>query len=112
MRSWEWFFTVNPLSNDSSELIINAIHGVGETLVQGEIVPDQWLARRPDGGVLKFSPAPQKVQSPSPFIRTKRSTRGCLTVQQVRELACLCLRIEEHFDGVPQDIEWSYGLGD
>lgn len=105
-------FTVNPLSNDSSELIINAVRGVGEALVQGEIVPDQWLARRPDGAVLKFSPAPQKGQSPSPFIRTKRTARGCLTSQQVRELACLCLRIEEHFDGVPQDIEWSYGLGD
>lgn len=78
----------------------------------GEIVPDQWLARRPYGGVLKFSPAPQKGQSPSPFIRTKCSARGSLTSQQVRELACLCLRIEEHFDGAPQDIEWSYGLGD
>jgi len=105
-------FTVNPLTNDSSELIINAAHGVGEALVQGEIVPDQWLARRPDGAVLKFTPAPRKGQSLSPFIRTGRSVRGCLTSQQVRELACLCLQIEEHFNGVPQDIEWSYGLGE
>lgn len=105
-------FTVNPLSNNASELIINAVRGVGEALVQGEIVPDQWLARRTDGGILKFSPAPQKGQLPSPFIRTTRPSRGCLTSQQVRELACLCLRIEEHFDGAPQDIEWSYGLGD
>ncbi|MEA4902509.1 PEP/pyruvate-binding domain-containing protein [Desulfitobacterium sp.] len=105
-------FTVNPLSNDSDEITINAVHGVGETLVQGEIVPDQWFARRPDGAVLKFIPAPKKGQSLSPFIRTQRPTRGCLTSQQVRELACLCLRIEEHFNGVPQDIEWSYGLGE
>ncbi|EGW41978.1 PEP/pyruvate-binding domain-containing protein [Desulfosporosinus sp. OT] len=105
-------FTVNPLSNDSSELLINAAHGVGEALVQGEIIPDQWLARRPDGAVLKFTPAPNKGQLPTPFIRTGRPARGCLTSQQVRELACLCLRIEEHFNGVPQDIEWSYGLGE
>jgi pyruvate, water dikinase len=105
-------FTVNPLSNDSSELIINAVQGVGEALVQGEVVPDQWLARRPDGAVLQFTPAPKKGQSSSPFIRTQRLARGCLTSQQVRELACLCLRIEEHFNGVPQDIEWSYGLGE
>lgn len=70
------------------------------------------LARRPDGAVLKFTPTPKKKQSPSPFIRTQRLARGCLTSQQVRELACLCLRIEEHFDGTPQDIEWSYGLGE
>lgn len=105
-------FTVNPLSNDSSELIINAAHGVGEALVQGEIIPDQWLARRPDGAVLKFTPAPKKGKSPSPSIRIHSPARGCLTSQQVRELACLCLRIEEHFNGVPQDIEWSYGLGE
>ena len=72
-------FTVNPLSNDSSELMINAAHGVGEALVQGEIVPDQWLVRRPDGAVLKFTPAPKKIQSYSPFIRTERPARGCLT---------------------------------
>lgn len=105
-------FTVNPLSIDSSELIINAARGVGEALVQGEIVPDQWLARRPDGAVLKFTPAPKKGHSSSPFILTQRPARGCLTSQQVRELACLCFRIEEHFNGVPQDIEWSYGLGE
>ena len=46
--------------------------------------PDQWLARRPDGAVLKFNPAPKKGQSPSPFIRTGRPARGCLTSQQVR----------------------------
>ena len=105
-------FTVNPIANDSSELIINAAHGVGEALVQGEIIPDQWLARRPDGAVLKFTPAPKKGQLSTPFIRIGRSARGCLTSQQIRELVCLCLRIEEHFNGVPQDIEWSYGLGE
>lgn len=105
-------FTVNPLSNDSSELIINAAPGLGEALVQGEIVPDQWLARRPDGAVLKFTPAPKKGQVPSALIRSQRPPRGCLTSYQVRELASLCLRIEEHFGGVPQDIEWSYGLGE
>lgn len=105
-------FTVNPISNGSNEMIINAINGVGEALVQGEIIPDQWLVRRPDGAVLQFIPAPKKEQSPSLFTRTRRPTRGCLTSQQVRELAGLCFKIEEHFDGVPQDIEWSYGEGE
>lgn len=105
-------FTVNPFSDDSSELIINAAPGVGEALVQGEIVPDQWLARRPDGAVLKFTPAPKKGEAPSVFMRSSRPNRGCLTSHQVRELASLCLCIEEHFGGVPQDIEWSYGAGE
>ncbi|AET68072.1 phosphoenolpyruvate synthase/pyruvate phosphate dikinase [Desulfosporosinus orientis DSM 765] len=49
-------FTVNPLTYNSSQLIINAVRGVGEALVQGEIIPDQWIARRPDGAVLIFTP--------------------------------------------------------
>lgn len=105
-------FTVNPLSNDPGELLINATYGVGEALVQGEIVPDQWLARRPDGAVLQFTPAPRREQSSLPFMRTQYPARGCLTSRQVRELVGLCLRIEDHFNGVPQDIEWSYGLGE
>jgi Phosphoenolpyruvate synthase/pyruvate phosphate dikinase len=105
-------FTVNPLTNNKSELIINAVHGIGESLVQGEIIPDQWIARRPDGAVIKFTPAPKKEPPPSALMHRGHPARGCLTTQQVRKLACLCLRIEEHFNGIPQDIEWSYGLGE
>ena len=97
--------------NEASELIINAAPGLGEALVQGEIVPDQWIARRPDGAVLKFTAAPRSRQSTPGLFMTQRPSRGCLTSQQVRELAQLCLRIEAHFDLIPQDIEWSYGSG-
>jgi pyruvate, water dikinase len=82
-------FTVNPLSKNANEMVINAAPS--------------------DGAVLKFLPAPPKRQVPSPFMRAQRSLRGCLTSEQVRDLSRLCLRIEEHFGGVPQDIEWSYG---
>lgn len=102
-------FTVNPLSKNPNEMIINAAPGLGEALVQGEIVPDQWISRKNDGAVLKFNPAPKKMQGPTSLMRTQRFFRGCLTSEQVRDLSKLCLRIEEHFDGVPQDIEWSYG---
>ena len=105
-------FTVNPLSKDVSELIINAAPGLGEALVQGEIVPDQWIARRPDGAVLKFTPAPRRGQTASALFGSKRPSRGCLTSQQVRYLSQICLRIEDHFHSIPQDIEWSYGLGE
>lgn len=104
-------FTVNPLTGEPKELMINGAPGVGEALVQGEIVPDQWIARKPDGAVLRFTPAPKPGQIPSLNISLKRPLRGCLTSQQVRELAGYCLRIEEHFGGTPQDIEWSYGAG-
>ena len=104
-------FTVNPLSGKPEELLINATHGLGEALVSGEVIPDQWVARRPDGAVLRFIPAQRKRQSyPAPRLAIQ-SSRGCLTSSQVRELSRIAFKIETHFGEVPQDIEWSYGDG-
>jgi len=92
-------FTANPLTGRREELLINASFGSGEALVGGEVVPDQWVARRPDGAVTSFTPA------------RRGARRGSLGSEQVRELAALALRVENHFGGVPQDIEWSHGNG-
>lgn len=92
-------FTANPLTGRRDELLINASLGSGEALVGGEVVPDQWVARRPDGAVTSFTPA------------RRGARRGSLASDQVRELSALALRVEKHFGGVPQDIEWSYGDG-
>nr|WP_256379869.1 PEP/pyruvate-binding domain-containing protein [Desulfitobacterium sp. PCE1] len=104
-------FTVNPLAGEANELMINGAPGLGEAIVQGEIIPDQWLARKPDGAVLRFTPAPKPGQIPAVTAGYKRPLRGCLTSLQIRELAGYCLSIEKHFGGTPQDIEWSYGDG-
>lgn len=104
-------FTVNPLSGNSGELLINATYGLGETMVSGKVVPDQWVARRPDGAVLRFLPARRKGQSYTAALLPIQPSRGCLTSSQVRELACNAIEIETHFGDVPQDIEWSYGGG-
>jgi pyruvate,water dikinase len=101
-------FTVDPVSREEGQLLVNAARGTGEALVSGEVVPDQWTARRPDGAVLRFTPARRRPASP---FGPRTPERGCLSSDQVRELALLALRVEEHFAGVPQDIEWSYGDG-
>jgi pyruvate,water dikinase len=102
-------FTVNPLSGDRGELLVNAARGSGEALVGGEVVPDSWVARRPDGAVLSFTPAPRGV--PRTAGARALPVRPSLTSDRVRDLARLALRVEAHFGGVPQDIEWSYGGG-
>jgi pyruvate, water dikinase len=98
-------FTVNPLSARRDEVLVNAAAGSGEAVVSGEVVPDQWVARRPDGAVVDFVPA---RRARGPFMAP---ARGALSSDQVRELVQLSLRVEQHFGGAPQDIEWSYGDG-
>lgn len=101
-------FTTNPLSGRRDELLVNATAGVGESLVSGEVIPDQWVARRPDGAVLSFEPA---RRGPAGGMFRSRASRGVLSSDQVRSLAALALRIEKHYGGAPQDIEWSFGAG-
>ena len=36
-------FTVEPLSNDTMKILIEAIYGLGEAIVSGDVTPDQYL---------------------------------------------------------------------
>jgi pyruvate, water dikinase len=104
-------FTLNPVSGRPEELLVNAAEGIGEPVVGGHVVPDQWVARRPDGAVVDFVPGRKPGRDAartSPLLGARPPT-GCLTSSQVSELARLALSVEEYFLGVPQDIEWSYG---
>lgn len=92
-------FSANPISGSRDEIVINASRGLGEAVVSGEVVPDQWIVRRGDAEVIDFRPATP-------------TGRGCLDDDQLREVSRLATDVESHYNGVPQDIEWSCGEAD
>ncbi|QHK19996.1 hypothetical protein GU243_09910 [Pseudarthrobacter psychrotolerans] len=79
-------FTANPLTGDRDETIITAMQGLGESLVAGEAVGEQWIVRDQDA------------------VCTKNT--GTLTPAQALEVSELARRVAAHA-GVPQDIEWA-----
>lgn len=109
-------FSLNPLNNCYDEAVINANFGLGESVVAGQVNPDQfvvdkikpailarqlgkketalWLAE--DGGTYE-QPAPQRAAF-------------CLTDAQVLELTALVSQVEAHYEK-PMDIEWAYAGG-
>ena len=112
-------FTLDTESGFRDVVFITASHGLGETVVQGAVNPDEFhvhkenlRAGRPailrrslgskavrmvydeDGGV-KTEPVPEELRR-----------RFSLTDAQVEELAGYALIIEEHY-GRPMDIEWA-----
>ncbi|MFN4261124.1 MAG: PEP/pyruvate-binding domain-containing protein [Gemmataceae bacterium] len=92
-------FTTNPVQPESGELIIEAVPGLGEALVQGQVTPDQFVLSRADLRVARRVPAPgQSDDNP------------LLSDDQLRELAELGLRVERYF-GHPCDIEWAWAAG-
>src|SRR5881409_1704061 len=80
-------FTADPITGRRKRAAIEAVRGLGEQLVSGSVNPDHFVVNTRSGAVLE--------------------RRGdILTDAQLRELAALGARIEDHF-GRPQDVEWA-----
>lgn len=51
-------FSVNPLNQNINEILINAVYGLGEAIVSGEVTPDQYLVHKTER-ILKQTHEPQ-----------------------------------------------------
>jgi pyruvate,water dikinase len=91
-------FTAEPTTGDSSRLTLEGAWGLGESVVSGSVNPDVWLVDRTRFAVIDRRTGP----GPSGF----ENQLGCLSDEEVLELARVGAQVEQHF-GVPQDIEWA-----
>ncbi|PZG22520.1 PEP/pyruvate-binding domain-containing protein [Nonomuraea aridisoli] len=102
-------FTANPVTGRRREIVIDASPGLGEAVVSGAVNPDRFVVF--DGRILERRAGDKRVAvRPLPAGGTERVETAvsglCLTDGQVRELAALGARVEEHY-GAPQDTEWA-----
>lgn len=110
-------FTVNPVTGNETELLVNARRGLGEALVSGRVTPEEFVLARATGKRLRSRPAvedppegdapPGSALAPAP---AARAGRPCLSARRLKQLARLCLAVERHF-GAPQDLEWALHRG-
>jgi pyruvate,water dikinase len=82
-------FTVDPVQRRRDQMIVEAVFGLGEQLVSGEVTPDHYVVDR--AGQTKREQVPNG---------------GVLTAPELQALAELGRRLEERF-GSPQDVEWA-----
>jgi rifampicin phosphotransferase len=80
-------FTANPLTGRRDEVVITAVRGLGERLVSGDAVGDEWVVRGEDATL-------------------RRESEGAIDAGRALEVAALARRVEERF-GPPQDLEWA-----
>lgn len=108
-------FTVNPVSGDLSEAVINSTWGLGEALVTGLVIPDTFvvdkvskeiktrnISRKETSIHLGEKTGTQEVSVP--FIDQQKPS---LTDTQIKELLELAATIELHYSQ-PIDIEWGH----
>lgn len=100
-----------PGPRESADLmIVEASYGLGESVVSGQVTPDRFLVRRTDLAAVESHPGHKAHQLRALGDNTPRDPDALsLSDAQLRELATLALRIEQHY-GKPVDIEW--GLAD
>ncbi len=106
-------FTVDPLTSDKKKVVIEAIYGLGELIVQGIETPDQYIVDKSTLKILTKTISNQNkmmVKEGKNNI-TKNVPRFLLKTQkitnkQIEELARIGKRLEHHYY-FPQDIEWA-----
>jgi len=92
-------FTAEATTGDNSRLTLEGSWGLGESVVSGSVNPDVWLVDR-----TRFAVIDRRI-SAGPDGGPETHT-GCLSDEEVIELARIGARVEQHF-GAPQDIEWA-----
>jgi pyruvate,water dikinase len=113
-------FTVEPLSNDATKILIEAIFGLGEAIVSGDVTPDQYLLDKNGIRIIDRKVHKQEWQlvkntditSSEPESNVKvpvpasKQSRQKLSDKDIIALAKIGEMIEDLYQ-FPQDIEWA-----
>ncbi|MEK7128038.1 MAG: phosphoenolpyruvate synthase [Patescibacteria group bacterium] len=117
-------FTIDTESGFDKVIMINGVYGLGELIVQGHVIPDEFIIFKPslESGAdpiiaknlgeknvrLVYAKDGTKQEKVPPHEQQK----FCLSDSEVVKLAKWCLTIEKHFSNKhnryqPMDIEWA-----
>jgi phenol phosphorylase subunit beta len=108
-------FTLNPSTGDRSIIAINASYGFGESIVSGEVTPDEFLVNKITLDTIKRTIATKTVYYAVDHeehrarlfdVPVERQNIQSIVDEDVSALAAMGKQIEKHY-GKPMDIEWA-----
>ncbi|MFH1896465.1 MAG: phosphoenolpyruvate synthase [bacterium] len=104
-------FSINPLTNNNNEIAIEAILGLGEGIVSGQITPDQYSVRKDTGQIIAKNIVVQDTKIVG-HGKNKKVGQEAGKAQKIEDkhllaLAQYAIKLENHYKK-PQDIEWAY----
>jgi len=108
-------FSINPVTGDTDQIVIEGNFGLGEAVVSGTVTPDEFVVDKRTMKIIKKRVATKKVQyarDPETGktvhleVSVELQNQPCLSDEEILKLAELAKRIEEYY-GKAQDIEWA-----
>lgn len=106
-------FSIDPVTNDKSKIVIEAIYGLGEYIVQGKVTPDHYEVDKRSFVILKKEAHYQNLKyikkgtkNIEVKLSKKKGSETKLTDEELIKVAMTVKNIESHYF-FPQDIEWA-----
>ncbi|MBI3397256.1 phosphoenolpyruvate synthase [Candidatus Woesebacteria bacterium] len=106
-------FSIDPVTNDKDRIVIEAVWGLGEMIVQGFVIPDKYVVQKDTFVILSKEISDQAVQ----LTRIDGETREVEVPHKIRDkqkitdaeiikLAKVSDKLQNHYY-FPQDTEWA-----
>ncbi|HCP60202.1 MAG TPA: phosphoenolpyruvate synthase [Dehalococcoidia bacterium] len=111
-------FTLEPVTSDTSRIAIEAVLGLGEMIVSGDVTPDTYIISKDGLKITSKKIAPQewklvrndaakgKEANIKVLLTPEEEARQKISDADIITLAKLGKQLEEHYQ-FPQDIEWA-----
>lgn len=106
-------FSVDPVTKFKDRIVIEAVWGLGEMIVQGSVVPDRYVVQKETFSVLSKEVNNQKIQLIKKGEKTietdvprKLQNKMKLSEEEIIKLAKIADGLQRHYY-FPQDIEWA-----
>lgn len=108
-------FTIHPGTGDRSVIVIDSNFGFGESVVSGEVTPDNFVVNKVTLDIIERTISTKELchtvdlktqKSIALPIPAERQNIQSITDDEISELAWAAKKIEKHY-GRPMDIEWA-----
>ncbi|WP_246263981.1 PEP/pyruvate-binding domain-containing protein [Aromatoleum toluvorans] len=108
-------FTLHPSTGDRSVIVIDSNFGFGESVVSGEVTPDNFVVNKVTLDIIERTISTKEIcytadlklqRSVAMEVPAERQNIQSLIDDEITELAWMAKKIEKHY-GRPMDIEWA-----
>jgi len=115
-------FTVEPTTSDTSKITIEAVLGLGEMIVSGDVTPDHYVVSKDDMKIIekeikkqewkliKKEGSTSKEDNIKVNLTSEEQARQKITDAEIALLAKIGRQLEDHY-GNAQDVEWATEKG-